>query len=82
MAIRAHSTLAPSSRRRLPAAAPVVRRRRRAEDYGMIRPSPAQRALAYIANGDLPPIPFDGLLSGFTSSVLCLAVGAWIGGNL
>jgi hypothetical protein len=48
-------------------------------------PTAMQRALAYVANGDLPPPPrlppivLDGLLSFSLSTAACLALGVLIG---
>ncbi|WP_181378266.1 hypothetical protein [Teichococcus aestuarii] len=46
----------------------------------MVRPTSAQRTLAYLANGDLPPWPLaDRLLFASTIAAGCLAVafGTW-----
>jgi hypothetical protein len=49
----------------------------------MIRPNALQRALAYVANGDLPPaLALDVWAPGALSTALCLAAGLWIGGIL
>ncbi|MBO1073367.1 hypothetical protein [Roseomonas marmotae] len=51
----------------------------------MIRPTALQRALAYLANGDLPPVPAlppiaaDALISFTISTTACLALGVLIG---
>jgi hypothetical protein len=48
-------------------------------------PTRMQRALSYIANGDLPPLPrlppviLDGLLSFTISTAACFALGVLIG---
>jgi hypothetical protein len=60
-------------------APPLCTSRRRPADYD-ICPHPLQRALAYLANGDLPPLPrlTGPTWAGFTA--LCFAGALVIGG--
>jgi hypothetical protein len=50
-------------------------------------PTGLQRALAYVATGNLPPLPYvpaivlDGLLSFTVSTAACLALGVLIGSS-
>jgi len=51
----------------------------------MIRPTRAQCAMAYVANGDWPPLSLlvlNALVAGGITSALSIAFGTWIGGTL
>ncbi|HWX49669.1 MAG TPA: hypothetical protein VNZ61_16600 [Roseomonas sp.] len=91
MATRADSTTVPASRRRL-SALPAAPRRRRGGATGLGHfPTRPQRALAYLANGDLPPLPRMGerlsvsaLMTGYVAAVALggLGFGLMLAGGL
>jgi hypothetical protein len=48
----------------------------------MIRPSHAQRALAYVANGDWPPLGLGQLLPFVISTTASLVLGVLLGSTI
>jgi hypothetical protein len=48
----------------------------------MIRPNAAQRALAYIATGNHPPLMLRHALSSAASTFACLMLGVLIGAGV